>query len=92
MPAEELHRLGYLTDLVPDDQMESTVRRYTDAAQQTEPTVIGQMKAHMLEIANTMHTNDQLHQRMQQAYHASVKSPALAARVSAMLSKSEKGS
>jgi len=90
MPAEELHRVGYLTDLVTEDKMASTVRRYTDAAQQTEPTVIGQMKAHMLEIANTMQTDDQLHERMQRAYHASVKSPALAKRVNDMLSKGEK--
>jgi enoyl-CoA hydratase/carnithine racemase len=90
MPAEDLHRVGYLTDLVPEDQIESTVRSYTDAAQKTEATVVSQMKAHMLEIADTMQTDDQLHERMQKAYHASVKSPALAERVNAMLSKPKK--
>lgn len=90
MAAEDLHRIGFYTELVEPDQIDQAIQRYTDAAQQTESTVIKQMKSHMLAIANTMQTDDRLHQQMQDAYHASVNSPALAARVSNMLNKNKK--
>ncbi len=90
MPAEDLHRVGYFTELIAPGQMESAVHRFTEAAQQTEPAVVAQMKQHMLAIADTMQTDAKLHQQMQDAYHASVKSPALAERVNAMLEKNRK--
>ena len=89
MPAQELLRVGYLTDLVEPDDMQAAVDRYTQAATQTEPNVIREMKAGMLSIADSTRIDDQLMHRMQAAYQASARSDALAQRVEQMLEKAQ---
>lgn len=90
MPAQELLRVGYLTDLVEPEDMHETVNRYIKASMQTEPNVIREMKAGMLSIADSTQVDDQLMQRMQAAYQASARSDALAQRVQQMLGESER--
>ncbi|MGB7297875.1 MAG: enoyl-CoA hydratase/isomerase family protein [Burkholderiaceae bacterium] len=90
MPAEDLLRVGYLTDLVEADKMPTAVQVYTEAAKLTAPAVVAQMKANMLAIADPMHTDETLADTISGAYHASVKSDELASRVNNMLKKNSK--
>lgn len=85
MPASDMLRTGYLTELVEPDDMAAAVKRYTDAAQATDSRVVAQMKAHMHEIASTVDSSTDLSKRMQAAYTRSVASPELAARVAKLL-------
>lgn len=90
MPAADLLRVGYLTDLVEPGQMAEAIEQYTSAATSTEANVVRDMKAAMLSIADPTETDSTLMARLQTAYQASARSDALAQRVQGMLDKADK--
>lgn len=50
--AEEMNRIGFLTELVDREELESTVRRYIEAISVCEPLTLSSLKRQMNAIAN----------------------------------------
>lgn len=50
--AQEMLRIGFLTELVPAAELEAAVQRYAVAVRETEPSVVRSMKAHLNALAD----------------------------------------
>lgn len=75
--AEEMLRIGFLTELVDADQLETAVARYVDAIVECEPSVVASMKLHLNRTADG--NIDLAAQRA--AYERSLRSDELARRL-----------
>ncbi|MGH1361156.1 MAG: enoyl-CoA hydratase/isomerase family protein [Burkholderiaceae bacterium] len=87
--ADEMLRVGYLTELVDAGDLTTRVQAYADATALTEPTVVAEMKEQMRGLA-TQQTDaslEQLKNTMQQSYQSSLKSEALQTRVADLLKR-----
>lgn len=78
--AEEMLRIGFLTELVDADRLELTVARYVDAMIECEPGVVASMKLHLNHTADG--NIDLAAQRA--AYEQSLRSDELARRLQAL--------
>ncbi len=78
--AEEMLRIGFLTELVDADRLELTVARYVDAIIECEPGVVASMKLHLNRTADG--NIDLAAQRA--AYEKSLRSDELARRLQAV--------
>ncbi|MEK9720678.1 MAG: enoyl-CoA hydratase/isomerase family protein, partial [Quisquiliibacterium sp.] len=87
--AEEMLRIGFLTDLIAGQELGTCVGRYLDQVLSNEPVVVAQMKRHLHLLAQRQADDPQLQElyaSMQQACEASLRSPELRRRLSARLS------
>lgn len=80
--ADEMLRIGFLTDLVPDDALEATVARHVDAIARCDRETVGRLKANLNAVADG--TVDWA--RVRQDYDRSLRSDALRSRLDALLS------
>lgn len=75
--AEEMLRIGFLTELVESDQLDGTVTRYVDSIAVCEPVVVAAMKRHLNMTAN----GDVNLAALRADYDLSLRSPELARRL-----------
>ena len=80
MDADEMLRIGFLTELVATDELEPAVARYVDALVECEPGVVALMKLHLNQTADG--NIDISAQRA--AYEQSLRSDELARRLQAL--------
>ncbi len=80
LEAEEMLRIGFLTELVEPAELEHAVARYVDAIIECEPVVIASMKLHLNQTADGCGDID----AQRAAYMRSVRSDELARRLSAL--------
>lgn len=79
--ADEMLRIGFLTDLVPAEALAPTVARYLEAIAACEPQAVALMKASLLAIGDGTADWD----AMRADYARTLRSPALQARLAALL-------
>ncbi len=80
LDAEEMLRIGYLTDLVDPDLLRDKVLSYVDAIAECEPVAVASMKRHIDALAHGALTEDE----GRAAYEASLRSPETLARLAAL--------
>lgn len=87
--AQEMLRVGFLTELLEPGALAARVDEYAQAAAQTEPNVVAAMKSQMQGLAaqQTDAALAELKTAMQQSYVDSLKSDALKTRVADLLKK-----
>jgi len=81
--AEEMLRIGFLTELVPRQKLEAKVAEYVAAIEECEPAVIGSMKRQL----NALAAGDASEGRSRVAYEASLASKELRRRLTALAKK-----
>jgi enoyl-CoA hydratase/carnithine racemase len=80
LDADEMLRIGYLTDLVEPGALAEKVAAYVQAISQCEPDAVASMKRHIDALAHGSLSQDE----GRAAYEASLRSPATAARLAAL--------
>ncbi len=78
--ADEMLRIGFLTELIERGQLAATVDRYVEAIEQCEPRVVASMKRDLERVA---HGNGE-EPCQREAYLESLRSPELARRLAAL--------
>jgi enoyl-CoA hydratase/carnithine racemase len=81
--SEEMLRIGFLTECVDSDSLQSTVDKYTQAMRANDGLVVAQMKCHIRELAEGRPDLE----KHRAAYHASLRSDSLRQRLDALLKK-----
>jgi enoyl-CoA hydratase/carnithine racemase len=81
--SDEMLRIGFLTECVASEALQSTVDKYTSALLANDANVVAQMKCHIRELAEGR-GNLEKHRA---AYHASLVSDSLRERLDALLKK-----
>lgn len=87
---EEMLRIGFLTEVVARDALEDRVDAYLAQIAQTEPVVVGRMKRHLQALAQRAADEPEavaLQASMARAAAESLRSPALKARLDALLER-----
>lgn len=86
--ADEMLRIGFLTDLVAREALDARVGALLDDVERTEPKVVAQMKRHLLALAQAALETPQASATlasMRDAWRASLDSDALRDRLAALL-------
>jgi enoyl-CoA hydratase/carnithine racemase len=79
LEADEMLRIGYLTELVTPAQLAERVQAYAAALEQCDPAVVASMKRHIDGLA----AGTWVHDAGREAYDTSLRSPELARRLNA---------
>lgn len=90
LETEEMLRVGFLSEVVDRSALEDRVEAYLAQTTLTEPLVVGQMKRHLQALAQRAADEPEaraLHASMAQATADSLRSPALKARLEALLKR-----
>jgi len=82
--AEEMLRIGFLTELVTRAKLDAKVAEYVAAIEECEPTVVKSMKRQL----NALAAGDNAEGRSREAYEASLASKELRRRLTALAKKS----
>ncbi|MEZ5652628.1 MAG: enoyl-CoA hydratase/isomerase family protein [Burkholderiaceae bacterium] len=85
--ADELLRIGFLTELLAARSLAARVAEYRDAAAANAAPVVARMKAHMQAIAHGLAADDPRYEIMRADYAASTQSHDLRERLAATLKK-----
>jgi enoyl-CoA hydratase/carnithine racemase len=81
--AEEMLRIGFLTELVPRTNLDARVAEYVAAIEECEPAVIGSMKRQL----NALAAGDAAEGNSREAYEASLASKELRRRLGVLVKK-----
>ncbi|MEZ5741015.1 MAG: enoyl-CoA hydratase/isomerase family protein [Burkholderiaceae bacterium] len=85
--ADELLRIGFLTELLSPGLLEARLRDYLEAATANESLIVAQMKAHMHALADRTADTHALTASMEKAYLDSARSGELQRRLKAVTAK-----